>query len=198
MWGPAAQSANSLAMTLSQCAWELATQGGTKFGVEVMIVVQGVSSAPTCAGEIAPGEFGWLKETTDNTCTAAIDLTQNGYAAGSETGNNASADCKAKLKSYIDSQSPIYIPIFDTTKGTGDGASYNLVGLAAFILTGYARMPGGGLPQNYFSRPPVEDCPNGIGSHSCIFGHFTQALVPVTTTIGGGTNFGAIAIKLAG
>jgi Putative Flp pilus-assembly TadE/G-like len=196
MWGPAIQSSNSLAMTLSLCAWTQATGGGTPptFGLDVRIFVRDAPNAPTCNGLSAPGEFGWLNDIGG--CTAAIDLTQNGYAVGSDPGKNLSEACQNALKSYVANKTPIYIPIFDTTTGTGNGARYHLVGLAAFILTGYANMNPlhDAIPSPFTSA----DCPNGKTTPSCIFGHFTQALVPVSTTIGGGTYFGATAIKLAG
>jgi len=195
MWGPAVQSANSLAMTLSLCAWTQAT-GGTPptFGVDVRIFVRDAPNAPTCDGLSQPGEFGWLNDVGG--CTAEIDVEENEYAAGSDPGKNLSDACQDALKSYVANKTPIYIPIFDTTTGTGNGASYHLVGLAAFILTGYANMNP--LKDDIPSPFTSADCPNGATTPSCIFGHFTQALVPVSTTIGGGTYFGATAIKLAG
>jgi Flp pilus assembly protein TadG len=195
MWGPAVQSSNSLAMTLSLCAWNQAT-GGTPptFGTDVRIFVRDAPSAPTCAGLSAPGEFGWLNDIGG--CSAAIDLTQNGYAAGSDPGKNLSKACQDALTSYVANQTPIFIPVFDTTTGTGSGATYHLVGLAAFILTGYANMNPlkDAIPAPFTKG----SCPNGGTTPSCIYGHFTQALVPVSTTVGGGTYFGAAAIKLAG
>jgi hypothetical protein len=192
-WGPASQSTNSLAMTLSLCAWTEAT-GGTPptFGVDRRIFVRDAPNAPTCDGLSAPGEFGWLNDVGG--CTADVDLTQD--AAGSDPGKNLSDACQDALKSYVANKTPIYIPIFDTTTGTGNGASYHLVGLAAFILTGYANMNP--LKDDIPSPFTIADCPNGKTTPSCIFGHFTQALVPMSTTIGGGTYFGATAIKLAG
>ncbi len=196
MWGPAVQSANSLAMTLSLCAWTQATGGGTTptFGVDTRIFVRDAPNAPTCAGLSAPGEFGWLED--GGGCKAAINLTQNGYATGSDPGKNISKQCQDALTSYLANKTPIFIPIFDTTTGTGSGATYHLVGLAALILTGYANMNPlkDVIPSPFTSA----DCPKGSTSPSCIFGHFTQALVPVSTTIGGGTYFGATAVKLAG
>jgi hypothetical protein len=196
MWGPAGQSSKSLAMTLSLCAWTQAT-GGTNpptFGVDTRIFVRDAPSAPTCDGLSAPGEFGWL--TDIGGCTAAVDLTQSGYVTGSDPGKNLSAACQDALTSYVANQTPIFIPIFDTTTGSGAGASYHLVGLAAFILTGYANMNP--LKDAIPSPFTKADCPNGKTTPSCIFGRFTQALVPVSTINGGGTNFGATAIKLAG
>lgn len=194
-WGPALQSSRSLAMTLSLCAWTQAT-GGTPptFGVDKRIFVRDTPSAPTCGGLSAPGEFGWLNDSGG--CMASIDITQSGVVAGSDPGKNISTACQDKLTSYLASGAPIFIPIFDTTSGTGSGATYNLIGLAAFVLTGYANMNP--LKDVFPSGFGKADCPNGKTTPSCIFGHFTQALVPVTTTVGGGTNFGATAIQLAG
>ncbi|MEU4194823.1 TadE/TadG family type IV pilus assembly protein [Kribbella sp. NPDC026611] len=194
LWGPALAS-QSLAMTLSVCAWTQAT-GGTPptFGANVRIFVRDAPNAPTCAGLSAPGEFGWLAG--NGNCTATIDVTASGPVAGNDPGKNLSQPCQDALTSYVASGAPIFIPIFDTTTGTGSGATYHLVGLAAFVLTGYANMnPLKDAIPAPFSK---SDCPNGKTTPSCIFGHFTQALVPVTTTVGTGTYFGAAAIKLAG
>jgi len=195
-WGPAIQSAKSLAMTLSLCAWTQATGGGTPpvFGVDQRIYVRDAPNAPTCSGLSAPGEFGWLNDIGG--CSAAIDLTQNGYVTGSDPGKNLSAACQSALLSYVANKTPIFIPIFDTTTGTGSGATYHLVGLAAFILTGYANMNPlkDAIPAPFTKG----SCPNGATTPSCIYGHFTQALVPVATQIGDGTYFGATAVKLAG
>jgi len=195
MWGPALQTSQSLAMTLSLCAWTQAT-GGTPptFGTNVRIFVRDAPNAPSCAGLSAPGEFGWLNDTGG--CMAQIDVTQSGTITGSDPGKSISKACQDTLTSYVASGAPIFIPIFDTTTGSGSGATYHLVGLAAFILTGYANMN----PLKDAIPPPFNkgSCPNGGTTPSCIYGHFTQALVPVTTTVGTGTYFGAAAIKLAG
>ncbi|WP_350276404.1 Tad domain-containing protein [Kribbella sp. HUAS MG21] len=194
-WGPAVQSSKSLAMTLSLCAWTQAT-GGTPptFGTDVRIFVRDAPNAPTCGGMSEPGAFGWLA--SDGDCAASVDLTQSGYVAGSDPGKNLSQACQDLLVSYVANKTPIFIPIFDTTTGTGSGATYHLLGLAAFVLTGYANMnPLKDAIPAPFTR---SSCPNGATTPSCIYGHFTQALVPVSTTIGGGPNFGATAIKLAG
>lgn len=195
-WGPAAQSANSLAMTLSLCAWNQATGGTTPptFGVDTRIYVRDAPNAPKCAGLSVPGEFGWLND--NGGCSAAIDLTQSGYISGSDPGKNLSAACQAALLSYVASGTPIYIPIFDTTTGTGSGATYHLVGLAAFVMTGYANMNP--LKDAIPAPFTKSDCPNGATTPSCIFGRFTKALMPVSTTIGTGGDFGVTVIKLAG
>lgn len=192
MWGPAVQSANSLAMTLSACAWSRATGTPPAFGTDVRIFVRDAPSAPTCSGGGAPGEFSWLID--NGGCTAAIDLTRSTTA--SDTGKSVSKACQDALTSYVANKTTIFIPIFDTTTGSGAGATYHLVGLAAFVLTGYANMNP--LKDAIPSPFTKASCPNGGTTPSCIFGHFTQALVPVSTTVGSGTYFGAATIKLAG
>jgi hypothetical protein len=192
MWGPAMPGSKSLAMTLSQCAWTAATGGGTTFDVDFRFFVRD-PSAPTGDCQSAPGAFGWLGQDESGECTADIDLTEN--TAESDTGKDVPKECKGPLKSYVDNKTLIYIPIFSSTEDTGGNATYNLVGLAAFIITGYANMPGAD-PRTY-PKELKDACPKGDTSPSCIFGHFTKALVPVSTSIGG-TDFGAIAIKLAG
>jgi Flp pilus assembly protein TadG len=194
-WGPAAQSANSLAMALSHCAWQQAT-GGTPptFGVPTRIFVRDAPNAPTCAGLSRPGEFGWLADSGG--CKAAIDLTQSGYISGSDPGKNVTAACRAALASYVTSGDPIFIPIFDTTAGTGSGATYHLIGLAAFVMTGYANMSP---LKDVIPAPFGKDDCKAPTTPSCIFGYFTHELMPVSTTINpGGVDFGVSVIRLAG
>jgi hypothetical protein len=196
IWGPAVKVSQSIAMTLSLCAWNQATGGSSQpsYGKEVVIFVRDAPNAPTCDGLSAPGEFGWLADSGG--CSAAIDVTQSGPVAGSDPGKNISKACQDILTLYVASGQPIFIPIFDTTTGTGSGATYHMVGLAAFVLTGYANMNP--LKDVIPSPYTKADCPNGQTTPSCIFGHFTQALVPASTTVGSGPYFGAAIVKLAG
>jgi hypothetical protein len=191
MWGPAMPSSKSLAMTLSHCAWTEFTKGGTEFDVDYPIFVRGYSQAPICPGLSAPGEFAWLDDIGG--CTADIDVTQN--TAENDPGKDVSDECQDALKSYVANGTLLYIPIFDSTFDSGNNATYHLIGLAAFILTGYANMPG--LNPDIIPPGYTKDACKDKTNPSCIFGHFTKALVPVSTTIGG-TDFGATAIKLAG
>ena len=191
-WGPALQSTSSLAMTLSYCAWSQLTGNGTAFGTTGVIFIKG--SAKPCsgpAGQNVPGGFGWLDPSPAGSCQANIDLTTS--TSGNDPGNNVTTPCKTALQQDVANATTVYLPVFTATGGSGQGASYTLVGLAAFVLTGYQNIPG--------LHPDV--VPSGMngqctGNAPCIFGRFTQALVPVTDVIGTGTNFGAVAIKLTG
>jgi hypothetical protein len=87
----------------------------------------------------------------------------------------------------------VYLPVFDSTGGSGAGASYHLVGLAAFILNGYENLPG--LHPDVVPGAMSGQCGKNV---PCLLGYFTQSVAPLTDVIGSGTNFGATAIKLAG
>ncbi len=83
--------------------------------------------------------------------------------------------------------------MYDDAWGTGANGRYHIAGFAAFYLTGYF------LP----SAHPTSDSPYNSaircrGSDKCIYGWFTQGLIPNPGTIGGGTGMGAKVVTLAG
>jgi Flp pilus assembly protein TadG len=200
VWGPAL-AGNSLAVTMSYCAWNSATNGGANFGPTALTAVYLKSKAnSTCFGPAGsiPGGFDWLAPTTSNVCTALINLTTD--TTYSDTGSDTSAACKQAVwndvNSYV-SGTPVtvFIPVFDAVSGTGANLTYTITGMAGFVPTGYWDLTGGagsGLPNKYgnYSLCTANQDP-------CIEGYFTQALDPVTS-VGTGTNFGATAAKLTG
>jgi Flp pilus assembly protein TadG len=196
-WGPALQ-ANSIAMVISFCAWNNATNGGQTFGslYAVYLKSKGNSTCFGPAGSI-PGGFDWLNPTSPSVCNALIDLTTS--TSGSNTGNDVSQPCKTVLYNDITSYlngTPVkvYIPVFDSLSGTGGNLVYHLVGMAGFVPTGYSDLsgsPGNGLPKAYGTNALC------TLNDPCVEGYFTEVLDPVTT-FGGGTNFGAVAAKLTG
>ncbi len=199
-WGPSMQS-NSLAMTISYCAWSALTSGN-QFNTLIPVYLKNNNnpSAKPCsgpAGQNLPGGFDWLQTTASNVCTAVINLNTN--TTYNNTGLAISTACKAALVSYINSYNAgnpvtVFIPIFGSTSGTGNNATYGIIGLAGFVVTGYAHLPGGNSagPNSY--GPTNTLC---TGSAACIEGYFKPGIDPVST-IGTGTNFGAITIKLTG
>jgi Flp pilus assembly protein TadG len=192
-WGPAQQAA-SLAITISVCQWNsLTAGGGNPFGVEIPLIFK--SSAKPCsgpAGQNVAGGFGWLPPNASSGCQANIDLTTS--TTYSDPGNNVPTGCAAVIKADVASGATVYIPVFDSVTGTGNNATYHVIGLAALVLNGYQNLPG--------VHPDV--VPSGMQGKCnpsnvvCLFGYFTQALVPLSDGIGGGTDFGATAIKLTG
>ena len=207
-WGAALQS-NSLALTISTCAWQALT--GNRFGILIPVYLKGklkttcLSSNPS-AGSAMPGGFDWLQTTSASSCTTSIDLTTD--TTYSNTGTNVSQPCKQALYNDIQSSATVFLPIFncDSTvlgcpgyKSTGANAIYHIAGLAGFVPTGYSDLPG---------NPGQDNLPKAYGNNSlcnppgtndpCIEGYFKPGIDPVSDLIGSGTNYGAITVKLSG
>ncbi len=205
-WG-AAMEATTLAFTISICQWySLTASGGIPWGTNIAMYLKGNGVVPCSgpAGSNIPGGFGWLCITGSGSscngnsgsgnCAGIINLTTgNTY---SDPGASAPSGCTQALQQYITSGQVVFVPVFDSATGGGNGngsngGTYHITGLAAFVVLGYANIPGGS-PKSFGT---YNLC---TGSNPCIEGHFTQDLVPLSDLIGTGTNFGASAIKLTG
>lgn len=237
-WGPPSTLGAAVAVTISYCEWKNDTASGTTFGTyppwpssylkvyagtaaaassETILRLHGDSGSPSCnagndsAGWDAPGAFGWVGSGTG--CT--VSITNNSYPAN--PGNNTISACAQTFQDAYSNHTPIYIPIYNGTSGTGSNVLYTLQGFAAFIVTGWDFTSGnGGWSQaggtvkepslialsegnntnqsNYCHKPLV-----GSNSDTCIYGFFTQALIPASALPGGnGQNLGATGVRLAG
>jgi hypothetical protein len=158
-------------------------------------------------GWAAPGEFGWL---SNSSC--AVSVTGPQYSG--VTGNSA-ANCAQPFLASRTNQTPIYLPVYDSVD-TATG-KYVLDGFAAFIVTGWDFSSGQGgwdksiAPVKVGSSisladgTPAKDanyCGNVTGSPSdvCLYGFFTQKLIPASALpSGSGTsNLGAPVLRLSG
>jgi Flp pilus assembly protein TadG len=143
------------------------------------------------AGQQLPGGFGWIDTAEDlNTsatgCAATTDTSGN---AGSDPGASTPSECNlAPLLGQL-----IYIPIFDTETGTGNTASYHIMGYAAFYMTGYSFTGG-----DFGYVAPLTDRPCTPSEGMCISGYFTAALVPSTGGSIGGPSMGVTIIRMTG
>lgn len=238
-WGPPDSLGAAVAVTISDCEWEHDTANGTTFGSyppwppsylrvyagtapaagsETVLRLHGDSGTPSCnsgndtAGWDAPGAFGWV----GNGATCTVSVSGTSYPAN--TGNNAINACVQTFQNAYTSHTPIYIPVYNGTSGSGSGVQYTLQGFAAFIVTGWdftsgnsgwtqaggtvkepseiALSEGASTAQaNYCHKPLV-----GSNSDTCLFGFFTQALIPASALPGGGSgsNLGASGVQLVG
>lgn len=232
-WGGADQS-NSLAITISVCAWQglvgtdtdgdasnsVDTDGDSDdngaFNTPIALYIKGKSKpcAGPGGGNVAGG-FDWLNTDTDNDGENTSDTDNDGDASGSctafinlvtsttynNTGNNVSSACQTALENDIASYlagNPVtvYLPVFDSVSGTGTNASYQIIGLAGFVITGYSHMPYNPQQDGINSICGTSSSTSGNNA-PCIQGYFKPGLDPVGS-IGGGTNFGAIAVQLTG
>jgi hypothetical protein len=204
-WG-APKSATTVAMTISQCEWWVAT-GGTPNGpaanpvyapkppyppnpaksFDQVLKLHGTATS-TCpggpAGSDGPGMFGWVDDSGN--CSAFIS--GNTYTA--DTGVSAGKSCQDALAKAQASKTPIFVPVYSSVSGTGTNGTYTLAGFAAFVVTGYH------LP-SFTATDWLDSTKDCKGNDKCVNGFFTQALMPSIGTIGG-PNLGATIIQLAG
>ena len=201
-WGPP-KAAGGLAMTISACEWDAATNNGTTFAppppyppnplpspsLDQVLRLHATSTNGGCptepSGADGPGLFGWTSDPLNN-CTSPII---NGTYGGA-TGTSISQACKLAISADQQNKTLLFMPIYVSVTGTGNNGVYALKGFAAFVITGY-HLPG-------FSASdwlnPANDCK---GSTFCINGYFTQGLIPTPGTVGG-PNLGADIIVLSG
>jgi Flp pilus assembly protein TadG len=186
----------------------------TPAGVETVLTTHGLGSNPCAAGHPgwdAPGAFGWLlKKTGGSSCQVSIDPVTGTYTGSP---GNAPADCNALFNASYTNQTPIYLPVYDTVNSGGSNTTYHLLGLAAFVVTGWDIQQGNVFsPKTQDSKISLNDNVQGSGAHYCgntytgsnsdvcLYGYFTQALIPpsVVPGGGGGNNLGATFVKFSG
>jgi hypothetical protein len=189
-----------LAVTISVCEWQSFTDNGATFpeyppdppaSYDKAVYLHSTSDADTCpagpSGWDEPGGFGWLDE-DGGSCQSVID--ENGTVGGN-TGTSVTGTCQEVLQEYYASHEVLFIPVFDGVQGTGAGTTYHVLGMAAFVLTGYS-LPGF-RQASWLSGGHL--CPSA--SDKCLYGFFTEALIPTTGPVGG-PDLGATVVTLIG
>lgn len=215
-WG-APKSGDGLALTISWCEWDVATNGGENYAPpppdvpdesyeRVLRFHAGAASNPSgssqCTAEPSgadiPGGFGWTVPEEGN-CTTDFnyDAETGDTTYDAAPGNTVADDptCVAALLNAWTSREPVIIPLYDgTPEGGGANGQYDLYEPAAFVVTGYylggqVKKPSW-LPGRLYNSFPC------TGSARCISGYFTTAVT--TGTPGDGPGSGATAVRLAG
>jgi Flp pilus assembly protein TadG len=203
-WGvPAA----GLAVTFSLCEWNLATANGTDFpdkppyppntvpadSYQQVLKVHDPQGNPACPqgppGFDRPGGFGWLDDGDSEDCQTDTFV--------ADPGTSPSSQCVAVLDAATDSSADatvFYIPIYDTVTGQGSNAQYHIVGVAAFVPTGYFFGSGNGKHKESWLTDD-EPC---SGEERCIYGYFVDVLGPGNIGSGDLANFGATVVSLVG
>ena len=205
-WGAPA-SATAVALTISACEWDQATQQGAAFPapppyppnqapapsadqVLMLNVGNGSGCATEPAGADGPGSFGQVNHPRGN-CTVPI----SGATFPGRARPYVSFSCQAILQNAQQNQTPILIPVYVSVSGSSGSASYTLDGFADFVVTGY-HLPGpGGLnfdAQDWLN--PQNDCQ---ATSYCLNGYFVQGVAPFTGSLGG-TYLGVSVINLTG
>jgi hypothetical protein len=199
-WGAPA-AATTVALTISACAWDQATQQGTAFppnpapspAADQVLTLNTGPGGTGCAtepvGADGPG-FAWVAHPRGN-CT--VPLSGPGFQGRPQT--SVSFSCELILESAQQNQSPILIPIYVASSGGPGNPSYTLEGFADFVVTGYHLFDSGGFDVDASDwLNPGNNC---HGASSCLNGYFVQGVIPFTGSLGG-TNLGVSVINLTG
>lgn len=194
-------SSTTVGFTISACTWDQATSQGASLAppppyppnpsasLDQVVYLKGGGGTTGCptepAGAAAPGNFGWTSDPT-STCSTFI----SGGSYSGSTGNSVSQACKPLLQSWQANRTVIEVPVYVKVSGTGANVTYTLKGFAAFVITGYS-LPSMTAKDWVTGKAPCS------GGSSCISGFFTHALVLSPGSLGG-TNLGAVIVKLTG
>jgi Flp pilus assembly protein TadG len=171
-------------------------------GREVVLGTHGDTTDPRCAGSVTsgwqlPGGFGFLPDTsTTSPQTCSTTVSADGTYQD-RTGAPVKDECITALAAAWSSHAITWMPIFKGVTGTGGNGTYLLAGFAAFIITG-GNINGqhGGFRQP--SNITGSDYCSG-SSDKCIYGFFTQSLIPAGAIPGGSNNdFGLDVVSLTG
>lgn len=169
-WGPPAR-ATTLALTISACDWNRYTGNGAFPAVERSFPVYDEKISTTCAPVTGsgggPGGFRFLEDADDQCRTgSALGDPRRVY-----TGVSWPARCKGdSLRDLVTAGRPVLVPLFGEISGSGGHAEYVVSGYASFVVTGW-HLPGLDVPS-----PERSACDDG--GKSCVFGYFTQTLLP--------------------
>lgn len=209
-WGPP-DSGSTLPWTVSECVFrqsltpaqlnDLDTTGTfTGDPLETHILLQYNEQTPVYPGcevenGLRPGGFGWLEPNAD--CSADID---SDSTVDSRPGNafptvrGDPSVCEDVLAGLLNQ--PVLIPLFDSaTDAGGTRTRYNIIGFAAFEVTGYRF---GGQPSQNAEDPAAPAC---TGACRGLMGFFTRFVTLAEGGIddtGDGDNFGADGVALTG
>lgn len=216
-WG-APKTADGLALTISWCEWNVATNGGEDYAPrppevpdgsyeKVLFFHKTASSNPDGAtpctaepsGADIPGGFGWTAP-EDGSCTTDFnyDESTGDTTYDAAPGNTVSDDptCVAAIEASWTNHTAVIIPVYEgTPSGGGANGQYTLHEPAAFVVTGY--FLGGQVKKPvWLPGSPLYNQFPCKGSDRCISGYFTTA----TTggSIGEGTGSGVTVVKLTG
>lgn len=124
-------------------------------------------------GKDAPGGFGYISWTGSNDpnalatsiCTPDNPSFSVPYSFTGDPGKSNSTGVRACLDGWINSAQTVLIPIYDTVTGSGNNTVYNIIGVAAFVITS-KEQPAVDNIRGYFVEiyPYTNPVPAGSGS----------------------------------
>ena len=205
-WGAPA-AATTIALTISACEWDQATNQGTSFAppppyppdpapsafldqVLQFNSATGTGCASEPAGADEAGTFSWIAKPR-GICTTAV----NPPTITGRTRTTVPFSCQLLLQSAQNNTTPLLVPIYVAALG-GSPPSYTLKGFAEFVVTGY-NLETGPFTPNFFAPDWLNPANTCTGSTYCINGFFTHGVIPSTGSWNG-VDLGASEIDLTG
>ena len=205
-WGGALLPGSIItAFTISACEWYTATTNGTVYAqqppyppntapsstLDRVIKLRSSGTGTGCTAYPKPDDavskFGWIQETGG---CSLNNITGTTYPVYNST---SSLNCNTPLYDDAQNKSVINIPVYTSVTGSGSNAVYNLLGIAAFVVTGY-NIPGTTFTKYTDWLKSTNQC---TGTTYCINGYFVRDDYTGTGTIGT-NNLGSYAINLTG
>ncbi|TLM85473.1 pilus assembly protein [Pseudarthrobacter sp. NamE2] len=167
--------------------------------------VQKMSYKPggTCTGpsgtQIAGG-WGWLDE--DTPCNAVTHVGTNDM--GSDPGNNPPSGCATILENWKTTileggEVKVPFPVFDVASGTGQNATFNIIGYATFKIWGWKFGNNGVYEFRNTSADPGMTSALACtgGNDRCVIGQFVKfAAIGSGSSVPGGVDLGTSEIRL--
>jgi Flp pilus assembly protein TadG len=204
-WGGALPNGSLItAFTISACEWYAATTNGTVYAqpppyppstlpssaLDRVIKLRS-GSGTGCAAYPAPDDaaskFGWVTETGG---CSLNNITGTTYPVYNST---SSLNCNTPLYDDAQNKSLIYVPVYTSVTGSGASAVYNLLGIAAFVVTGY-NIQGSTFTHYTDWLKSSNQC---SGITYCINGYFVRDYFTGGSSFGP-SNLGLEMIKLTG
>lgn len=122
-------------------------------------------------GKDAPGGFGYLSwdgsndpnSLADSLCTPDNPEFTMPYQFAGDPGKSNSDGVRACLDQWIGNGQTVLIPIYDTISGTGNNATYNIIGVAAFVITSKEQPAVDNIRGYFVEVYPYKTVPGGGG-----------------------------------
>ncbi len=123
-------------------------------------------------GKDLPGGFGYISWTGANNagnletslCTPNNPQFNLPTNFPGDPGKTNASGVRACLDKWIASGQTVLIPIYDTTTGNGNGASYHVIGVAAFVLTAREQPAVDNIRGYFVEIFTANPVPGGLGS----------------------------------
>ena len=140
-------------------------------------------------GDTLPGNFGWID--ADGECL--VEVSVGGQPSG-DTGNDPNP-IRQNCDPALIQGAEVLLAVYNDYDAQGTRATYTLVAITAFRITGYY-LSGSSWPAGFTCPPPPGTSGTNTGSLRCFRGEFTR--FSTDGDFGGGYDTGVRSVKMIG